>query len=72
VREVKCPLRLRLQKRPIGEAAFGVPSQVQDFDFCIEEECAWWDAKNKKCAIFHIVELNEKLDLVVGSLKKEG
>jgi len=23
--KMKCPLRLRLQKRPLGEAAFGVP-----------------------------------------------
>ena len=69
---MKCPLRLRLQKRPLGEAAFGVPEQVEDFDFCIQEECAWWDEKNKRCAIFYLVDLNEKLGLIVENLKTGG
>jgi len=32
---MKCPLRLRTQKRPLGEAAFGVPERVEDFNFSI-------------------------------------
>jgi len=61
---MKCPLRLRLQKRPLGESTFGVPEQVEDFDFCIEEECSWWDKKNKECVMLHIVSLDEKLELL--------
>jgi len=58
---MKCPLRLRMQKRPLGEAAFGVPEQVEDFDFCLEKECAWWDEKNNCCVIAHIISIDEKL-----------
>jgi len=29
-----------MQKRPLGESAFGVPEQIEDFDFCLEKECA--------------------------------
>jgi len=54
---MKCPLRLKTQKRTLGEAAFGVPDQVQDFDLCIEDGCAWWDAKKGKCIISRIGEL---------------
>lgn len=61
---MKCPLRLRTQKRPLGQAAFGVPEQVEDFDFCIEEECAWWDGKNRKCIITHLIAIDEKLELL--------
>lgn len=58
---MKCPLRLRTQKRPLGEAAFGVPEQVEDFDFCIEDNCAWWDEKSKMCIVKYLVLINEKL-----------
>jgi hypothetical protein len=61
---MKCPLRLRLQKRPLGEAAFGVPEQVEDFDLCIEENCAWWDEKNKGCIMKHIISIDEKLEIL--------
>jgi hypothetical protein len=61
---MKCPLRLRLQKRPLGEAAFGVPEQVEDFDMCIEESCAWWDEKNKGCIMKRIVLVDEKLEML--------
>ena len=62
---MKCPLRLRLQKRPLGEASFGVPEQVEDFDFCIQEECAWWDRENNCCVISHIISIDEKLKLLI-------
>lgn len=58
---MKCPLRLKTQKRPLGEAAFGVPEQVQDFDACIEGGCAWWDEKRGICVICRIGELVDKL-----------
>lgn len=58
-----------MQKRPLGEAAFGVPEQVEDFDFCLQGECAWWDEKNSCCVIFHLVSINEKL---TAFLSKEG
>ena len=61
---MKCPLRLRTQKRPLGEAAFGVPEQVEDFDMCIEDNCAWWDEKNKCCIIVHIGVIKEKLEMI--------
>ncbi|MCM8833322.1 MAG: hypothetical protein NC816_05330 [Candidatus Omnitrophica bacterium] len=61
---MKCPLRLRTQKRPLGEAAFGVPEQIEDFDFCIEESCAWWDLKNKCCIITHLIYIEEKLEIL--------
>lgn len=62
---MKCPLRLRMQKRPLGEAAFGVPEQVEDFDFCIEEQCAWWDEKSNCCIIKHFLSIDEKLTLLI-------
>jgi len=58
---MKCPLRLKTQKRPLGEAAFGVPDQVQDFDYCIEAGCSWWDAKTGKCFICRIAEILERV-----------
>ncbi len=50
---MRCPLRLKHQKRPLGTAAFGVPEQVEDFDSCLFEECAWWNSESKDCAIKH-------------------
>ncbi|MCK9266441.1 hypothetical protein M0P98_06130 [bacterium] len=57
---MKCPLRLKTQKRPLGEAAFGVPEQVEDFDNCILTDCAWWDEKREKCIICRLGELIDK------------
>jgi len=64
---MKCPLRLRMQKRPLGEAAFGVPERVEDFDFCLEKECAWWDEKNHCCVIAHLISIDEKLTALIKS-----
>lgn len=65
---MKCPLRLRLQKRPLGEAAFGVPEQIEDFDFCIAEDCAWWDKKNQSCIMVHLISIDEKLEILKGKI----
>jgi hypothetical protein len=56
---MKCPLRLRAQKRPLGEATFGVPEFIDDFDLCIEEGCAWWNAKNNCCIIMCLSEIKD-------------
>lgn len=61
---MKCPLRLRMQKRPLGEAAFGVPEQVEDFDYCIQEDCAWWDNKKQSCIMSHLISIDEKLEIL--------
>jgi len=62
---MKCPLRLRMQKRPLGESAFGVPEQIEDFDFCLEKECAWWDEENNSCILYHLIEIDEKLTILI-------
>ena len=48
---MKCPLRMRHQKRPLGESASGAPEYTQDFDVCLEDGCAWWSEKAQKCVV---------------------
>jgi len=42
-----CPLTYA-----IGTGAYD--QQVADFDYCIEEQCAWWDEFTGHCAILSI------------------
>ncbi len=58
---MKCPLRLKVQKRPLGEAAFGVPESAQDFDNCIHAECSWWETEKERCIITRIDDIADKL-----------
>ena len=50
-------------KTPKGRwrSRFRGPDQVQDFDYCIEAGCAWWDAKTGKCFICRIAEILERV-----------
>jgi hypothetical protein len=56
---MRCPLRLVRQKRGLGSAAFGVPEQVEDFDFCIEGDCAWWHSEAKACVVRYGIDALE-------------
>ncbi|MCM8830305.1 MAG: hypothetical protein NC824_04835 [Candidatus Omnitrophica bacterium] len=67
---MKCPLRLRAQKRPLGEATFGVPEFIDDFDLCIEETCAWYDIDKKCCVILHLSNIKESLTLLTADKKQ--
>lgn len=69
---MKCPLRLRPQKRPLGEATFGVPEFIEDFDLCIEEDCGWWDKEKKCCAITHLSGIKESLLAFISEKNKKG
>jgi len=42
-----CPLTYSVQRGAYDQ-------QLSDFDYCIENECAWWDDDEKACAIFMI------------------
>ena len=64
-----CPLRLKSQKRPLGEATFGVPEFVEDFDMCIKDHCTWWDDKKQCCIISHLSSIQESLEILAGSKK---
>ena len=44
-------MRMRQQKRPLGESASGAPEYTQDFDVCLEDGCAWWSEKDKECVV---------------------
>jgi len=61
---VQCPLRLKSQKRPLGEATFGVPEFIDDFDACIAEHCSWWDSKAECCVIAHLGNIRESLAML--------
>ncbi|MCX8081875.1 MAG: hypothetical protein N3D17_00500 [bacterium] len=67
---MKCPLRLRPQKRPLGEATFGVPEFIEDFDLCLEENCAWWDMDKKCCAVIHLCAIKENLTVLAEDKKQ--
>lgn len=64
---MQCPLRLKSQKRPLGEATFGVPEFIEDFDTCIKDSCAWWDNKNECCIISHLGAIQEYLSGLMAS-----
>ena len=66
---MKCPLRIRPQKRPLGEATFGVPEFIEDFDICLEDGCAWWDVDKKCCVIIHLSAIKESLSLLTAEKK---
>lgn len=54
-------MRLVKQKRGLGTAAFGVPDQVEDFNECVQEECAWWYQESKECVVKHALGKVENL-----------
>jgi hypothetical protein len=67
--DMQCPLRLKSQKRPLGEATFGVPEFVEDFDICIKENCSWWDDNKKSCVMSHLGSIQESLAALAASKK---
>ncbi len=70
VMPVQCPLRLKSQKRPLGEATFGVPEFIDDFDACIADHCSWWDSKAECCVIAHLGTIRETLAILTSDKKQ--
>jgi len=70
VMTVLCPLRLKSQKRPLGEATFGVPEFIEDFDVCIADHCSWWDTKKECCVMVHLGAIQESLTALTESKKE--
>jgi len=71
VMTMMCPLRLKSQKRPLGEATFGVPEFTEDFDLCLEDHCSWWDVNKKCCAVLHLSSIQESLTALAASKKEQ-
>ncbi len=46
-RKKRCPMRFGFKETRMNE---GQP-HTMDTSFCVEEECAWWLAVHKQCAI---------------------
>jgi len=42
-----CPLTYSITKGAYDQ-------ENADFDYCTEEQCAWWDEDKKKCAILSL------------------
>ena len=41
-----------------GKGAYD--QEVSDFDYCVEEKCAWWNELSKNCAILVIAKMSKE------------
>ena len=41
-----------------GKGAYD--QEVSDFDYCVEEKCAWWNDLSKNCAILVIAKMSKE------------